>query len=131
MTTTLVPGLLVLGVAIPCSFVSASAAALGGTPLEHAGVTSGLLKALQWIGGAFGLALVAAASGGLDAGAGDADSLAESVRTGFLACTFLAVVSGSRVACLGLVRVRRPEASPRVNHGFARRLPRLCGRRVG
>jgi EmrB/QacA subfamily drug resistance transporter len=107
MTTTLVPGLLVLGLAIPCSFVSASAAALGSTPLEQAGVTSGLLKALQWIGGAFGLAIVAAASGGLDTDAGDAGVLAERIRTGFLACTLLAAL-GVAVACLGLVRVRRP-----------------------
>jgi EmrB/QacA subfamily drug resistance transporter len=109
MAPTLVPGLLVLGIAIPFSFVSASAAALGGTQPEHAGVASGLLKALQWIGGAFGLALVAAVSGGLDTGSGEAGSLAQSVQAGFLACVVLAAV-GLAVATAGLTRGRRTEA---------------------
>jgi hypothetical protein len=111
MTWTLVPALLVLGVAIPCSFASAAAVALDRTPLEHAGLGSGHLKALQWIGGAFGLALVAAASGGLDTSAAGNGALFAGVRAGFAACTVLASL-GVAVSCAGLARARRPQVSP-------------------
>ena len=102
---TLVPALLVLSLAVPCVFVAVSAAALGNVAVEHAGVASGLLTAFQWIGGALGLALVAAVTGGVEATATHADAVADSARAGFLACTALAAV-GLAVACLGLARTR-------------------------
>jgi len=98
--------LLVLGLAIPASFVPASAAALAPVPDDRTGIASGLLKALQWIGGALGLALVAATSGGLDTVGADTGSLADGARAGFLALAVL-TTAGAVVACDGLVRVRR------------------------
>ncbi|HET9243339.1 MAG TPA: MFS transporter [Gaiella sp.] len=100
------PALLILGLAIPASFVPASVAALAPVPVDRTGIASGLLKALQWIGGALGIALVAATSGGLDTAGADARSLSDGARAGFLA---LAVVTtgAAMVACHGFVRVRR------------------------
>jgi EmrB/QacA subfamily drug resistance transporter len=100
------PALLILGLAIPASFVPASAAALARVTDERTGIASGLLKALQWIGGALGLALVAATSGGLDTGGGNAGSPADGARTGFLALAALST-AGAVLACHRLARLRR------------------------
>ena len=52
----LLPGFLVLGVAIPFAFVPITIAALAGTKPEEAGLASGLINTSQQIGGAIGIA---------------------------------------------------------------------------
>jgi EmrB/QacA subfamily drug resistance transporter len=54
----LFPGFLILGVAIPFSFVPITIAALAGTKPEEAGLASGLINTSQQIGGAVGIALL-------------------------------------------------------------------------
>ena len=54
----LFPGFLILGVAIPFSFVPITIAALSGTKPEEAGLASGLINTSQQIGGALGIALL-------------------------------------------------------------------------
>jgi EmrB/QacA subfamily drug resistance transporter len=54
----LFPGFLILGVAIPFSFVPITIAALAGTKPEEAGLASGLINTSQQIGGALGIALL-------------------------------------------------------------------------
>jgi EmrB/QacA subfamily drug resistance transporter len=54
----LFPGFLVLGVAIPFSFVPITIAALAGTKPREAGLASGLINTSQQIGGAVGIALL-------------------------------------------------------------------------
>jgi EmrB/QacA subfamily drug resistance transporter len=98
--TTLLPGLLVMGLAIPFVFVGAGAAALSGVHPDDAGLASGLLAASQWVGGAIGLALVSAVSGWSGHTGGvvsTPDLLADGVRHGLWVCVAL----GS----LGLVAV--------------------------
>jgi EmrB/QacA subfamily drug resistance transporter len=51
------PGLLVLGLAIPFLFLSVSVVATAGVGPDDAGATSGLLSTCQWVGGAIGVAL--------------------------------------------------------------------------
>jgi len=66
------PGLLVLGLAIPFLFLSIALVATSGTRAEDAGATSGVLATCQWIGGAVGVALASTVAG-LDAGDGLTD----------------------------------------------------------
>jgi EmrB/QacA subfamily drug resistance transporter len=54
----LFPGFLILGVAIPFSFVPITIAALAGTKPEEAGLASGLFNTSYQIGGALGIALL-------------------------------------------------------------------------
>ncbi|HYY33970.1 MAG TPA: DHA2 family efflux MFS transporter permease subunit [Gaiellaceae bacterium] len=54
----LFPGFLILGIAIPFSFVPITIAALAGTKAEEAGLASGLINTSQQIGGALGIALL-------------------------------------------------------------------------
>jgi EmrB/QacA subfamily drug resistance transporter len=97
-TTSLLPGLVLLGAGIPMLFVSTSSLVVGGVPAGHAGTGSGLLSTLQWLGGAIGVALVPAVQ------AADPDALA-TVRHGFAACAAVAVV-GLLLALLGGARRR-------------------------
>jgi EmrB/QacA subfamily drug resistance transporter len=94
LVTTLAPSLVILGLAIPCLFVSVNAAALGGVDPDQAALGSGTLSTFQWVGGALGLALVAAVADDPDSGvAAPADAIVESVHDGFLACGLLGVVA--------------------------------------
>jgi EmrB/QacA subfamily drug resistance transporter len=54
----LFPGFLILGVAIPFSFVPITIAALAGTKPQEAGLASGLINTSQQIGGAVGIAIL-------------------------------------------------------------------------
>jgi EmrB/QacA subfamily drug resistance transporter len=56
--TDLFPGFLILGVAIPFSFVPITISALAGTKPEEAGLASGLINTSQQIGGALGIAVL-------------------------------------------------------------------------
>ncbi len=101
----LLPGLLVLGVAIPLLFLTVSMAALDAAGDDHAGLASGLLNTCQWVGGAVGIALasaVAAAREGALAGrgAGAVDTLAGGVQAGLWACAVLGVVGTSLALAL-------------------------------
>jgi EmrB/QacA subfamily drug resistance transporter len=60
----LLPGLLVLGLAIPLIFLTVNLLALEGAPAADAGLASGLLNTSQAVGGAVGVAAVAAAGAG-------------------------------------------------------------------
>jgi EmrB/QacA subfamily drug resistance transporter len=54
----LFPGFLILGIAIPFSFVPITIAALAGTKPQEAGLASGLINTSQQIGGAVGIAIL-------------------------------------------------------------------------
>ena len=54
----LFPGFLILGLAIPFSFVPITIAALAGTKAEDAGLASGLINTSQQVGGALGIAVL-------------------------------------------------------------------------
>jgi EmrB/QacA subfamily drug resistance transporter len=57
------PGLLVLGLAIPFLFLSVSVVATAGVRSDDAGATSGLLSTCQWVGGALGVGLASTVAG--------------------------------------------------------------------
>jgi EmrB/QacA subfamily drug resistance transporter len=90
----IVPGLLVLGAAIPSVAVAVSAAALGDVRPTDAGVGAGLLTTFQWVGGSLGFAVVSAIAGDPHAAAGGSvDAVVASVHAGLLATTGLALAA--------------------------------------
>jgi EmrB/QacA subfamily drug resistance transporter len=56
--TDLLPGFLIIGLAIPFAFVPISIAAFAGTRQDEAGLASGLMNTSQQIGGAVGIAFL-------------------------------------------------------------------------
>jgi len=54
----LIPGLLLVGIGMGFVFASLFAAVLSGVDIKHAGSASGLLNAVQQVGGAIGIALI-------------------------------------------------------------------------
>jgi EmrB/QacA subfamily drug resistance transporter len=116
----LLPGLLVLGLAIPFLFVSVSILALAGVPAGRAGVASGLLNTSQWTGGAVGLALVSTVAGaaGIDAAG---------LRAGFVVCALLGVAGLGLAGWLALSgRGRARAAAGRSTPRAGEELPDRC-----
>jgi hypothetical protein len=74
------PGLLVLGLAIPFLFLSVAVIATSGVKAEDAGATSGVLSTCQWIGGAVGVALASTFAG---LGTGGELPAADAIAHGF------------------------------------------------
>ena len=58
----LLPGYLAVGIALPCTFIPVSIAALAGVGPAEAGLASGLINTAQQIGGAIGVAVVSSVS---------------------------------------------------------------------
>jgi EmrB/QacA subfamily drug resistance transporter len=54
----LAPGLLLMGIGMGCVFGSLYAAVLNGVDVKHAGAASGILNAVQQVGGSIGIALI-------------------------------------------------------------------------
>lgn len=106
------PGLLVLGLAIPFLFLSVAVVATAGTRAEDAGATSGVLAACQWLGGAVGVALASTVAG-LDAGGALAD--VAGIAEGFWLPVGLGAAGIVVAACLlrGAGRPRTGGAAPR------------------
>ncbi len=94
LLTHLIPGLLVLGAAIPCLAVAVSAAALGGVRADDAGIGAGLLTTFQWVGGSLGFALVSAIAGDPHVSADvSTQAVLGSVHAGFLASAGLCLTA--------------------------------------
>jgi EmrB/QacA subfamily drug resistance transporter len=60
--TDLLPGYLLVGFALPFSFIPVSIAALAGVHFDEAGLASGLINTAQQIGGAIGVAVTSSVS---------------------------------------------------------------------
>src|SRR3954466_16117652 len=58
----LLPGYLLVGFALPFSFIPVSIAALGGVDRDEAGLASGLINTAQQVGGAIGVAVASSVS---------------------------------------------------------------------
>jgi EmrB/QacA subfamily drug resistance transporter len=107
-----VPGLILLGVAIPCLGVAVSTAALGAVPADEAGVASGLMTTFQWVGGSLGFAVVFALAGGTTVRPGVATQVVtDTVHRGFLACAVLGLVALA-VSVAGLAGRPAPATCP-------------------
>ena len=60
--TDLLPGYLLVGFALPFTFIPVSIAALAGVEAHEAGLASGLINTAQQIGGAIGVAVASSVS---------------------------------------------------------------------
>lgn len=92
--------MVLFGVGVGFSVVPLNMVVVSGVPAEDAGAASGLLQALQQVGGALGLAVLVAVFGAVSrgaeaAGAGAAEAMTRGISTSFLAggaFTLLALV---------------------------------------
>ncbi|MDP3711363.1 MAG: MFS transporter [Mycobacteriales bacterium] len=80
--TVILPSLVLVAMGMGMTFVALTAAAIAGVPHEDAGIASALLNAGQQVGGALGLALLAAVSTGRSGAVLDGfEAKQEQVRT--------------------------------------------------
>jgi EmrB/QacA subfamily drug resistance transporter len=103
----LLPGYLLVGFALPFSFIPVSIAALAGVDRDEAGLASGLINTAQQIGGAIGVAVTSSVSLShfnhlLKSGHSFGSAFTSGSQWAFWGCTGIAVVG--LVATLVLVR---------------------------
>jgi EmrB/QacA subfamily drug resistance transporter len=115
--TDLLPGFLIIGLAIPFAFVPISIAAFAGTKEHEAGLASGLMNTTQQIGGAVGIAILSTiatstTSDAVQSGTAAPVALTDGFQAAFWAGAAIAVV-GVLVSVF-LVRGRdlRPQEAP-------------------
>jgi EmrB/QacA subfamily drug resistance transporter len=111
----LLPGFLLIGVALGFSFVPISIAALAGVEAAEAGLASGLINTTQQIGGALGIAALSTiatsrTSDAVSAGSALPDALVDGFTGAFVAGV---VVAGLGIlAALTLIRREELEQAP-------------------
>ncbi|MEV6767258.1 MFS transporter [Nocardia sp. NPDC051030] len=99
---TLLPGLILLGLAVSCVTVGVTLSAIDGVPAADSGVMSGVLGAAQQVGGTVGVAALATIAsratqhrltGTAPSPGVVSDALSHGFSIGFLTCAGLAVVA--------------------------------------
>jgi MFS family permease len=95
--TDLVPGFLLVGIGMPFVFVPVTIAAVAGVSHDEAGLASGLINTSQQIGGALGIAVLAAVANHVTAsaiaeGTGGAQAAVDGFATAFWIAAFAALV---------------------------------------
>jgi EmrB/QacA subfamily drug resistance transporter len=96
----LLPGFLIIGLAIPFAFVPISIAAFAGTRQEEAGLASGLMNTSQQIGGAVGIAILSTvATSTTNDAVGDGTQLSIALTDGFQAAFW----TGAAIAFAGVL----------------------------
>jgi EmrB/QacA subfamily drug resistance transporter len=109
----LFPGFLVIGLGMPFVFVPVTIAAVAGVSQDQAGLASGLINTSQQIGGALGIAVLAAVanhvtSSGLASGTAQPQAVVDGFTTAFWIAAAAAAVGVASIA----VFVRRSELAP-------------------
>ncbi len=108
----LLPGFLLIGVALGFSFVPISIAALAGVQPAEAGLASGLINTSQQIGGALGIAALSAVAINLTTSAAE-DGAAQPVALvdGFQGAFWAAAVVAALGIVVSMTLIRREELS--------------------
>lgn len=111
--TDLFPGFLLIGIGMPFVFVPVTIAALAGVSEDQAGLASGLINTSQQIGGALGIAVLAAIANRVTAAAvGDGTEAAQATVDGFAVAFWIAAAAAFvGVAAIAML-VRQSEIAP-------------------
>ena len=112
--TTLLPGLIMLGLGTGVVFIAASISAMSLVPSAHAGMASGILMTGHEVGAALGVAVlgaVAASAGTLVTAA----SAAVGTGRGFAIAGILAIIAAA-VAALTMPKTKAAAGSPMHMH---------------
>jgi EmrB/QacA subfamily drug resistance transporter len=114
----LLPGYLLVGFALPFTFIPVSIAALAGVDLDEAGLASGLINTAQQIGGAIGVAVTSSVSLShfnhlVKNGESFQDAFTAGSQWAFWVCVGIAVVG----LVATLVLVRRDELATATTEG--------------
>jgi Na+/melibiose symporter-like transporter len=96
------PGMTLFAVGLACSYTTATIGGTAGVPDADQGVAGGLLNTFNQVGGAVGLAILAAVATGNGSGAEQDEALVEGLRIAFVTALGFAVVGA--VTALTLVR---------------------------
>jgi MFS family permease len=100
--TDLFPGFLLVGIGMPFVFVPVTIAAVAGVSQDEAGLASGLINTSQQIGGALGIAVLAAVANHVTASAiADGTSGAQAAVDGFATAFWIAAVA----ALVGVIAI--------------------------
>ncbi len=109
----LFPGFLLVGIGMPFVFVPVTIAAVAGVSYDQAGLASGLINTSQQIGGALGIAVLAAVANQVTtSAAADGTSAAQASVDGFTTAFWLAAAAAAVGVVAIAVFVRRSELSP-------------------
>ncbi len=111
--TDLFPGFLLIGIGMPFVFVPVTIAAVAGVSHDQAGLASGLINTSQQIGGALGIAVLAAiansvTSAAVEEGTAEPQALVDGFTTAFWVAAAAAMVGVAAIA----VFVRQDELAP-------------------
>jgi EmrB/QacA subfamily drug resistance transporter len=96
------PGMTFFAVGLACSYTTATIGGTAGVPDADQGVAGGLLNTFNQVGGAVGLAVLAAVATGSDGAVDQVNALVEGLRAAFVAA--LAFAALGAVAALTLIR---------------------------
>jgi predicted MFS family arabinose efflux permease len=111
--TDLFPGFLLVGIGMPFVFVPVTIAALAGVSEDQAGLASGLINTSQQIGGALGIAVLAAIANRVTSAAvTDGTEAAQATVDGFAVAFWIAAAAAFvGVAAIAML-VRQSELAP-------------------
>ncbi len=108
--TDLFPGFLLVGIGMPFVFVPVTIAAVAGVSHDEAGLASGLINTSQQIGGALGIAVLAAVANHVTASAiADGTAGAQAAVDGFATAFWIAAVAALVGVIAIVVFVRQSE----------------------
>jgi MFS family permease len=101
--TDLFPGFLLIGIGMPFVFVPVTIAAVAGVSHDQAGLASGLINTSQQIGGALGIAVLAAiansvTSAAVEEGTAEPQALVDGFTTAFWVAAAAAAVGVAAIA---------------------------------
>jgi EmrB/QacA subfamily drug resistance transporter len=106
----LFPGFLIIGLGMPFVFVPVTIAAVAGVSHDEAGLASGLINTSQQIGGALGIAVLAAVANHVTTSqAADGTAAAQAAVDGFTAAFWIAAAAAAVGVAAIAVFVRRSE----------------------
>lgn len=113
----ILPGILVIALALGFSFISVAVAATSGVPSHQSGLASGLLTTSQQIGGSIGLAILSSVAAAtttsqLNLGVSQIQALVDGFHSAFYTGVGFAILASCTAFVLIRANIRGAEAAP-------------------